>query len=51
MKKQYPTVIDETCELFDTIIFSGGRIGTQVEIAPESLQQLIGATVAPLTTE
>ena len=50
MKKQYPTVIDETCELFDTIIFSGGRIGTQVEIAPESLQQLIGATVAPLTT-
>ena len=30
MKKQFPTVVDESCLSFDTIIFSGGRIGAQV---------------------
>ena len=49
MKKQYPTVIDETCQLFDTIIFSGGRIGTQVEMNPEELKVLIGASFADIT--
>ena len=49
MKKQYPTVIDETCQLFDTIIFSGGRIGTQVEMNPEELKALIGASFADIT--
>lgn len=49
MKKQYPTVIDETCQLFDTIIFSGGRIGTQVEMNPEELKDLIGGSFADIT--
>lgn len=49
MKKQYPTVIDETCQLFDTMIFSGGRIGSQVEMAPDELISLIGAKVADIT--
>lgn len=49
MKKQYPTVIDETCLLFDTIIFSAGRIGTQVEMAPDDLIGLISALTAPIT--
>lgn len=49
MKKQYPTVIDETCELFDTIIFSAGRIGTQVEVAPDDLMNLISASAAAIT--
>lgn len=51
MKKQYPTVIDETCELFDTIIFSGGRIGTQVEVAPDDLMKLISASAAAITAD
>lgn len=51
MKKQYPTVIDETCELFNTIIFSGGRIGTQVEMAPDDLMKLISASAAAITAE
>ena len=49
MKKQYPTVIDETCQLFDTIIFSGGRIGSQVEMAPDDLLSLISASTADIT--
>lgn len=42
MKKQYPTVIDETAELFDEIIISGGRIGSQIMIAPEDLIKVTG---------
>lgn len=49
MKKQYPTVIDETCQLFDTMIFSGGRIGSQVEMAPDDLLSLISASTADIT--
>lgn len=41
MKKQYKTVLDETAKNFDTIIFSAGKIGYQVEIAPKDLVKLI----------
>lgn len=37
MKKQYPTVIHETAQNFDTIIISGGRIGTQIILNPQDL--------------
>lgn len=37
MKKQYPTVIHETAQNFDTIIISGGRIGTQIILSPQDL--------------
>ena len=51
MKKQYHTVIDETCQLFDTIIFSAGRIGTQVEVAPDDLMKLISASAAAIIAD
>ena len=35
MKKQYPTVFHETALDYDTIYISGGRIGAQVELAPQ----------------
>ena len=41
MKKQFPTVIDETAQLFDTIYISGGRIGSQIRLNPESLCHVI----------
>ena len=44
MKKKYPTFIDETAQLFDTINVSGGRIGLQVELAPADLASLADAT-------
>lgn len=48
MKKAYPTFLDETAELFDTICVSAGRIGAQAELSPEDLIRVIGAKYAPL---
>lgn len=41
MKKLFTTVIDETAELFDTVYFSAGKIGYQVEVSPAGLQKMI----------
>lgn len=49
MKKQYPTVFDETAELFDTVCVSAGKIGFQVELSPAALMELVGASAADLT--
>ena len=37
MKKQYVTRVDESAAALDTIIVSGGRIGSQIELAPADL--------------
>jgi Cys-tRNA(Pro)/Cys-tRNA(Cys) deacylase len=44
------TVIDETCELWDTVFVSGGRRGLDVEIAPAALIDLLDAMVADIAT-
>ena len=49
MKKRYPTFIDETAQLFDTILVSGGRIGTQMELSPDDLCRLAEAKYVDLT--
>ncbi len=49
MRKPYPTVFDETAELFDTICVSAGKIGFQVELSPAALMELVGASTADLT--
>lgn len=41
MKKTFVTTIDESAILFDKIIFSGGKIGYQVELSLEDLKQVI----------
>lgn len=41
MKKAFPTTVHETALNFDTIIFSGGKVGYQVECAPIDLEQMI----------
>ena len=43
MKKQFETVIDSTALSFDKIMFSGGRLGAQIEMNPRELAELIGA--------
>lgn len=45
MKKLFPTVIDETAILYDTIIFSGGKIGYQVELSVDDLEKIIPFTL------
>lgn len=51
MKKRFPTIFDETCLLFDTILVSAGRIGYQVEVSPGDLIALVGGTAADVTVE
>ncbi len=48
MKKFFRTTLDETAMLFDTIMFSGGKIGYQVEMNPEDLHQIIDFEYADL---
>ena len=41
MKKSFKTVVDITATQFPTIIFSAGKVGYQVELKPQDLQNLI----------
>ena len=49
MKKLFTTVIDETAVLYDTIIFSGGKIGYQVELSIEELKNVIPFELEDIT--
>ncbi len=49
MKKKYPTFIDETAVLFDTIYVSGGQRGLQIEINPEVLADFVNGEFLDLT--
>jgi Cys-tRNA(Pro)/Cys-tRNA(Cys) deacylase len=48
MKKLFPTFIDETAQLYETINVSGGRVGLQVELSPSDLAKLTSATFCDL---
>lgn len=41
MKKQFKTVIDISAEKYDIIVFSGGKIGYQVEVALKDLKKVL----------
>ena len=41
MKKYYPTVIDISANLFDTVFVSAGKIGYQVEIKTKDIEKVI----------
>ena len=49
MKKTFPTRIDETAQLFERIMFSGGKIGCQIEMSPDDLASIIPFSYADLT--
>ena len=51
MKKHFRTVVDISAEAFDTIIFSAGKIGAQVELAPAALAELVGCSFAPVAKQ
>lgn len=48
-KVALPTVLDETAQLWDTILVSAGRRGLQVELSPVDLARITGALWADLT--
>lgn len=46
MKKQFRTTIHETAKDLDTIIFSAGKIGYQVEVSLEDLKKVVRVEAA-----
>ena len=49
MKKQFRTVIDASATNFDTILFSAGKIGYQVEVSPADLEKVIRLSYNDIT--
>lgn len=49
MKKPFKTTVDITAGGFDTIFFSGGRIGYQVELAPNALKEILDYELADIS--
>ncbi len=49
MKKSYPTWIDETASLHESIYVNAGSRGLQMILAPEDLRSACGARFADLT--
>ena len=51
MKKTFKTVIDISASNYNTIIFSGGKIGYQVELSLESLSKVINYKLDYITVK
>ena len=49
MKKLFPTVIDRSAEQFGSILFSGGRIGLQIETGLQELAQVVPFRLEEIT--
>ena len=48
MKKQFPTVIDESAADLPEMIVSGGRLGEQIILKPEDLLKVTGGKFADI---
>ena len=48
MKKDYTTFVDETAEIVDLMVVSGGKIGSQIELSLEGLRKSVDLTVGNL---
>ena len=51
MKKQFATAADESALLYDEIMFSAGRVGSQVKMKVDDLQKAVPVKFADLTKE
>ena len=49
MKKFFKTTVDETAKNYETIMFSAGKIGYQVEMNPADLEKVIRFEYANIT--
>ena len=48
MKKKFPTTINSSAQDFETIIFSAGKIGYQVELSLSDLKKVISIKIADI---
>lgn len=51
MKKTFPTLVDITAKELDSILFSAGKIGLQIEMNPNDLSKIIKVEFADLKKE
>ncbi len=51
MKKRFPTLIDETAQLYDEIGISGGKRGLSLRLSPHDVVSLVDATLADICRE
>lgn len=51
MKKRFPTFIDETAVLYESICVSAGKIGQNLSISAEELKEFIQASFETLTKD
>lgn len=51
MKKFFPTVFHETAKQYESIFFSGGKIGYQVQVSLQDLPKIIRFELADLVVE
>lgn len=49
MKKSFKTVIDSSAKNYDKLIFSGGKIGYQVETTLDELKKVINFDLKDIT--
>lgn len=51
MKKVFPTVVDNSAENMEKILFSGGKIGFQVELKTEDFKKIINFKFADIKND
>jgi Cys-tRNA(Pro)/Cys-tRNA(Cys) deacylase len=49
-RRRLPTVFDDSALEFETILFSGGRRGLQIEVDPREVIRLLAAETRPVST-
>lgn len=49
LKKPYPVTVDQSALALPKMVFSGGKVGTQVCLAPQDLIKLVNAKTADIT--
>ena len=51
MRRGFPTLINDTAQLFDRIGISGGKRGVQLLLDPEELLEFVGGTFADIVRD
>ena len=51
MKKDYPVFLDAAAEQYEEIFVSGGRLGAEIILTPDTFLQATGGKMLPLTME
>ncbi len=51
MKKLFKTVIDSSCLKYESIIISGGRLGSQIFLSPDDLIKVTNSVTAEITAK